>query len=227
MAQVAPSLLSADFANLGTAIRSMENAGARVLHIDVMDGHFVPNLAIGVPVLKSIRKVTDLNLDVHLMISNPDYLLDPFLDAGADALTVHYEASVHLDKILDTIKRRGIKAGVALNPHTPIFLLEEILLKCDQILIMSVNPGFGGQQFISTSVEKVRKLKAFIDSKSAEAKIVIDGGVDQDNVTDLARAGGDVLVAGSAIFQSDDPVSTFKRMSEFAGDVAMKVKTEV
>lgn len=227
MAEIAPSLLSADFVHLGKAIRLMEDAGARTLHIDVMDGHFVPNLAIGLPVLKSVRRFTDLVLDVHLMISNPDSMVDPFIAAGADAITVHYEAAVHLDRILDSIKAKGVKTGVALNPHTPVSLLEEILPECDLVLIMSVNPGFGGQQFISTSVEKVRKLKTFAGARGADVKIVIDGGVEPNNVADLTRSGGDVLVAGSAIFHSEDPVSTFKQMTELADDAAMKVKTEV
>ena len=164
MALVAPSILSADFLHLADDVRAMEEAGAQMLHVDVMDGHFVPNLSIGIPVIKELRRNTDLLLDVHLMISNPDEMAEQYIEAGADYLSVHYEVANHLDRLMEGIREDGVRPGVVLNPHTPVSVLEEILPKCDYVLIMSVNPGFGGQKFIATSFEKVRKLKALIIS---------------------------------------------------------------
>ncbi|HXK62615.1 MAG TPA: ribulose-phosphate 3-epimerase, partial [Acidobacteriota bacterium] len=177
MPLIAPSLLSANFANLLPDIREMEEGGARVLHVDVMDGHFVPNITVGIPVLQAIRKVTKLELDVHLMISNPDQMADAFARAGADWVTVHYESAIHLNRILTGLREQGVKPGVALNPHTPVAALEEVLFLCHHVLIMSVNPGFGGQKFISTSFEKVRKLVNLIRSQGLQVKVEIDGGI--------------------------------------------------
>lgn len=215
-ARVAPSLLSADFAHLARDIKAMEDAGAEILHIDVMDGHFVPNLTIGLPVLEAIRKETRLQLDVHLMISNPDERAFDYARAGADWVTVHIEAVRHLHRVLEEIRKNGARAGVALNPHSPIGLLEEILPCCDLVLIMSVNPGFSGQRLIPTSFAKIGVLRKLMEAKSVEATVEIDGGIDLENVADAVRAGAEILVSGSALFETADPASTYRRMSAAA-----------
>jgi ribulose-phosphate 3-epimerase len=223
MPEVAPSMLAADFANLAHDIGVVKNAGARILHVDVMDGHFVPNISIGVPVVRSLRRATDLLLDVHLMISNPEDMVDAFIDAGADYLTVHYEATNNLDQLVTRIRSKGVKAGVVLNPHTPVPLLEEVLHRCDLVLIMSVNPGFGGQEFISTSFEKVRKLRELIAAQHLNVQIEIDGGIYQHNAAEAVRSGVDILVAGSAIFGSNDPAAAFRSMQNIADQAGGEV----
>lgn len=214
--RIAPSILAADFANLERDITLVERAGAQLLHVDVMDGHFVPNLTIGPPVVRAVRRVTALPLDVHLMVSDPEAMIDDFLDAGADYLSVHYEASRHLDLMLTKIRSRGVRAGVVLNPHTPVGVLDEILRKSDFVLLMSVNPGFGGQEFISTSFEKVRKLRDLIRSQDIQVEIEIDGGIDLSNVADAVQAGVDIVVAGTAVFGTKDPAVSFRQMQDTA-----------
>ena len=216
MARVAPSLLSANFISLGEDIDAMEVAGAKLLHLDVMDGNFVPNLSIGPPVIKAIRKHTKLILDVHLMISNPEALIETFVEAGADYLSIHYETVRHLDRLIDQIREGGVQPGVVVNPHTPVSLLEEILPKCHHVLVMSVNPGFGGQDFIASSLEKVRKLRFLIEERGLDVKIEIDGGVGLENTEEAVRSGVNIVVAGSAIFGSPSPVETFRRMQQLA-----------
>ena len=218
MPWIAPSLLSADFLDLGGSVREMEQAGCRILHLDVMDGHFVPNLSFGLPVIEAVRKQSDLILDVHLMISNPEDMADAFIDAGADYLSVQYETVLHLDRLMDRIREKGAKPGVALNPHTPVGVLEEILPKCHHVMIMSVNPGFSGQRFIATSFDKMRKLKAMADRDNLRVKIEIDGGIKPANTQDAVRAGAEILVAGSAIFGTPSPSETFRRMQTLADE---------
>ncbi|MDU4961441.1 MAG: ribulose-phosphate 3-epimerase [Sporomusaceae bacterium] len=202
--QIAPSILSADFSRLEQEIAKVEAAGADILHIDVMDGHFVPNLTFGAPVVKAIRRVSRLPFDVHLMVDRPqDYVL-AFADAGADILTVHAEAAPHLHRLIQSIKEQGMKAGVAVNPATPLCALEEILDSIDLILIMSVNPGFGGQQFIPAALDKICRLKAMLRQRHATALIEVDGGVTPVNAAELQAAGADILVAGSAIYGAAD-----------------------
>jgi ribulose-phosphate 3-epimerase len=203
--QIAPSILSADFATLGEAIRTVERGGADIIHCDVMDGHFVPNLTIGVPVIKSIRKVTSLPLDTHLMIENPDQYVEAFADAGANMISVHPEAAIHLHRTVALIRKTGASPGVVLNPATPIGVLDEILPYVDYVLIMSVNPGFGGQKFIERSVEKVARLRATILERGLDVRIEIDGGIGIENVGEVVRAGAEMLVAGSSIFGEPDP----------------------
>ncbi|MGA1846056.1 ribulose-phosphate 3-epimerase [Deferribacter abyssi] len=204
MMLVAPSILSADFSRLGDEVRAVEMAGADWIHIDVMDGHFVPNITIGPVVIKSLRKVTKLPFDVHLMISEPEKYVEEFVKAGADILTVHIEASIHLHRLITQIKDLGVKAGVSINPATPLSMLEEILPFVDLVLIMSVNPGFGGQQFIKTSLDKIRRLKKMILKLENDIFIEVDGGVNGDNAASLKEAGCDVVVAGSYVFNSND-----------------------
>ena len=216
MPWIAPSLLSADFLDLGGSVREMEQAGCRILHLDVMDGHFVPNLSFGLPVIEAVRKQTDLILDVHLMISNPEDMTDAFIDAGADYVSVQYETVLHLDRLMDRIREKGAKPGVALNPHTPVGVLEEILPKCHHVMIMSVNPGFSGQRFIATSFDKMRKLKAMAARDKLGVKIEIDGGIKPANTQDAVRAGAEIMVAGSAIFGTPSPGETFRRMQNLA-----------
>lgn len=218
MPWIAPSLLSADFLDLGGSVREMERAGCRILHLDVMDGHFVPNLSFGLPVIEAVRKQTDLVLDVHLMISNPEDMADAFIDAGADYLSVQYETVLHLDRLMDRIREKGAKPGVALNPHTPVGVLEEILPKCHHVMIMSVNPGFSGQRFIATSFDKMRKLREMAARDNLRVKIEIDGGIKPANTQDAVRAGAEILVAGSAIFGTPSPSETFRRMQTLADE---------
>jgi ribulose-phosphate 3-epimerase len=205
---IAPSILAADFARLAEEVAAVERGGADFLHIDVMDGHFVPNLTIGPPIVAAIRKVTKLPLDVHLMITNVDDFVAEFADAGADYLTVHVEACPHLHRTVQSIKERGVKAGVTLNPATSLSTIEEILPDVDLVLIMSVNPGFGGQTFITSSLRKISSARAMIDRIGSHALLEVDGGVKIDNAAQVVAAGADLLVAGSAIFSSRDYATT-------------------
>lgn len=198
--KLAPSILSADFANLERDIRAVEKEGVTMLHIDVMDGHFVPNITIGPAVLKAIRNVTDLELDVHLMITDPGRHIEDFISAGADILTIHCETDPHLNKTLSQIKESGVKAGVSLNPGTPLVMLEEIAELLDLLLIMSVNPGFGGQKFIESSLQKIKKASSMKKEKQLQFLIEVDGGIKPQNAKQVIQAGADILVAGSAVF---------------------------
>ena len=204
MFEIAPSILSADFTRLADAIATVRSGGATILHVDVMDGHFVPNITIGLPVVKSIRKATDMTIDTHLMISEPGRYAVEFVKAGADMVSVHVEADVHLHRTLTAIRDAGANAGVAINPATPIESLSEALPYADFILLMSVNPGFGGQKFIPTMVDKLRRLRQMIDSRGLEVRIEIDGGVDEGNIAEIADAGAEIMVAGSAVFGTSD-----------------------
>jgi ribulose-phosphate 3-epimerase len=214
MARIAPSILSANFLKLGEEIKAAEIAGADMLHIDIMDGHFVPNITIGPAIVESIHKITSLPLDVHLMIEEPDKYLRDFIRAGADYLTVHYEASVHLHRTVQWIKENGAKAGVSLNPATPVWSLEHILQDADIALLMSVNPGFGGQGFIPQIIDKIKILRNILNEKKLSTLIEVDGGVKLDNVADIISAGADILVMGSAFFNSKDYGTTIKQFRE-------------
>ncbi len=210
---LAPSLLSADFAHLADAVTMVAESGADIIHLDVMDGHYVPNITFGPVLVKAVRKTTMLPLDVHLMIQTPDEYIDAFAQAGADGLSVHLETCNHLDRTIQVIKSHKIKAGVALNPSTPICLLDEILHELDFILVMSVNPGFGGQKFIPSTLAKISKLKSMITARSLQILISVDGGVGHDNAAELILAGTDILIAGNSVFGAADPrasVRTFK-----------------
>lgn len=200
MVKLAPSILSADFARLADEIRAAEEGGGSVMHLDVMDGHFVPNLTIGPPVVASVRKVTELPLDCHLMIEDPDKFIPVFRDAGADWISVHQETCIHLDRTIDLIKSLGCQAGVVINPATPVETLSEILPCVDYVLVMSVNPGFGGQKFIRNSLKKIAKLASIREQRGLNFNIEIDGGVALDTVGDIVRAGAEILVAGNAVF---------------------------
>lgn len=205
---VSPSLLASDFANLQREVEMINQTEADWFHVDVMDGNFVPNISFGLPSVKAVAKHAKKPLDVHLMIENPDKYINAFKDAGADYLTVHYEACTHLHRTIQAIRAAGMKPGVALNPHTPVSVLEEVIQDLDLVLIMSVNPGFGGQKFIEAAVDKTRKLKALITEKSANTLIEIDGGVNTDTGARLVEAGADALVAGSFVFKSESPAAT-------------------
>jgi ribulose-phosphate 3-epimerase len=218
MAQIVPSILSADFARLADEIGRVERAGVELLHVDIMDGHFVPNLTMGPPVVASIRKVTKLKLDLHLMIEDPDTYAPMFIEAGADLISVHQEACRHLDRTLRLIRSEGARPGVVLNPATPIGALEDVLDLVDHVLIMSVNPGFGGQEFIPHSLDKIRKLAAIRREQRLNFAIEIDGGVSTKNVEIIVQAGCDWLVAGSAVFHSADPGATVKEMQHLAAE---------
>ena len=214
MAKIAPSILSADFLRLGEEIKAAEAAGADLLHIDIMDGHFVPNLTIGPSIVESIRKITSLPLDVHLMIEDPDKYLMDFIKAGADYLTVHYEALLHLHRTVHWIKENGIKAGVSLNPATPVWSLEDILADTDMILLMSVNPGFGGQEFIPQTKEKIRTLKKLITEKGLRTLIEVDGGIKISNALEVISAGADILVMGSGFFSAHEYGTIVRQFKE-------------
>ncbi len=204
--KIAPSLLSADFSNLERDIKMLEEGGAHLLHLDVMDGHFVPNITFGPFVVKAINNVANIPLDVHLMIENPGDYIDAFIDAGAAYLTVHVEATPHVHRVLQKIKARGVKAGVSLNPHTPLSSIEEILDDIDLILIMSVNPGFGGQSFIPNTLDKLKRLKELLVEKNAtHIEVEVDGGIKLDNIKEVADAGCDIFVSGSGIFKVENP----------------------
>jgi len=218
MAKIAPSILSANFLKLGEEIKAAEEAGADMLHVDIMDGHFVPNITIGPFIVASIRKITSLPLDVHLMIEEPDTYLRDFIKAGADYITVHLEASVHLHRTIQWIKEGGVKAGVSLNPATPVWSLEDILPDINLALLMSVNPGFGGQEFIPQVIEKIRTLKSFIYEKGLSTLVEVDGGINLDNAKNVASAGADILVMGSAFFNSKDYKEIMKRVKERLAD---------
>ncbi|MBM3785308.1 MAG: ribulose-phosphate 3-epimerase [Acidobacteria bacterium] len=216
MVEILPSLLSADFARLGQQIAQVESAGASMLHVDVMDGHFVPNLTMGTPVVQSIRKITKNHLDVHLMITNPDAFVPVFIEAGADSVSVHQEVCPHLDRTLKLIQSGGAKAGVVLNPSTPVSTLTEVLDVVDFVLIMSVNPGFGGQKFLPNSLQKIRQLAEMRDRRNLNFPIEIDGGVGASNLVDIVRAGAEWLVAGNSIFGAPDPGAAFSALRQTA-----------
>lgn len=205
MFEIAPSILSADFTRLADEIGAVKKGGAKVLHVDVMDGHFVPNITIGLPVVKSIRKATDMTIDAHLMITEPGRYASEFVKAGADMVSVHVEADDHLHRTLASIRAEGGKAGVAINPATPLSALEEALPYADFILLMSVNPGFGGQKFIPTMTDKLRNLRRMIDGRGLQIDIEIDGGIDEGNIAEITAAGANIVVAGSAVFGGGDP----------------------
>lgn len=207
---IAPSILSADFSNLEKDIELVNNSAADWFHLDVMDGVFVPNISFGIPVIKAIKKTAKKPLDVHLMIINPDNYITSFKEVGADILTVHYEACTHLHRTIQAIKQNKMQAGVAINPHTPVSLLTDIINDIDLVCLMSVNPGFGGQKFIPNSIGKIKELKQLISSKKATAKVEVDGGVGKENIKEILQAGADVLVAGNSVFSSSDPSETIK-----------------
>lgn len=218
MVRIAPSILSADFMRLGDEIKAAEAAGADMLHLDIMDGHFVPNITIGPGVVEAVRKVTSLPLDVHLMIENPDKFVGDFVKAGADYITVHAEASVHMHRTVQLIKENGVKAGVSINPATPLWSLDDILADLDMALLMSVNPGFGGQAFIPFVLDKVKALKGIIKEKGLNVLIEVDGGVKPDNAKEVASAGADILVMGSAFFNSEDYGVLMKKLRGLLGE---------
>lgn len=212
MKKIAPSILSADFSRLGEEIKAVEAAGADYIHVDVMDGHFVPNITIGPLVVDAVRKITKLPLDVHLMIENPDRYIPDFAAAGADIIVVHAEASIHLHRSIQLIKSLGKRAGVSLNPATPLNFLEYVLADLDLVLLMTVNPGFGGQSFIEEAIPKIKALRAMLDKRGLEAELEVDGGVKIDNIARISHAGADVFVAGSAVFGSSDYAATIKAL---------------
>ncbi|BCZ48078.1 ribulose-phosphate 3-epimerase [Clostridium gelidum] len=200
MVKIAPSILSADFSKLGEDIERIDKGGADFIHIDVMDGSFVPNISLGLPVIKSIRNRTDKPFDIHLMINNPSKYIDDFIIAGADIITVHYEADQHIDRTINYIKSKGIKAAISLNPGTPTSVLKDLIVNLDMVLIMSVNPGYGGQKFIPYCLDKIREIKEFSNKVNPSLLIEVDGGVDKTNVKEIIEAGANVIVAGSAVF---------------------------
>lgn len=212
---IAPSILSADFANLQSEIEMINRSEADWFHVDVMDGVFVPNISFGFPVIKAIKKYTKKPLDVHLMIVKPENYIQQFKEAGADSLSIHFEASVHLHRSIQLIKQAGMKVGVAINPHTPVIMLEPVIGEIDLVCLMSVNPGFGGQKFIEQTYARVSELKEMIVRNKANVKIEIDGGVDLENASKLIKIGADVLVAGNTVFSSKDPVATIAKLKSF------------
>lgn len=221
MKKIAPSILSADFSILGEEVRAIEGGGADYVHIDVMDGHFVPNITIGPLVVEAVRKITRLPLDVHLMIENPDAYVPAFADAGADIIVVHAEASTHLHRTIQLIRSFGKKAGVALNPATSLHHLEYVIDGLDLVLLMTVNPGFGGQSFIEACIPKIQQLRGMLDKRGLETELEVDGGVKTDNIERISHAGADVFVAGSAVFCSNDYAATIAELKRRAKETAL------
>jgi ribulose-phosphate 3-epimerase len=221
--QIAPSILSADFAALGDAIAAAERGGADLIHVDVMDGHFVPNITIGPPVVKSLKRIAKVPLDVHLMIEEPDRYIEAFAEAGASMMSVHLEVLPHLHRTVQAIKALGVKAGVVINPATPVASLSEIAGDVDYVLVMSVNPGFGGQTFIPRSESKVREVRALLDRAGNAAPVEIDGGIDQHNVSRVVAAGASIIVAGSAIFHTPDPERATRELKAAAAGATTTV----
>jgi ribulose-phosphate 3-epimerase len=215
--EIAPSILAANFACLGDGIHAVERGGAAMLHVDVMDGHFVPNISIGIPVVESLRKATRLPLDVHLMIENPELYIKEFAEAGANMISVHEEATPHLNRALHMIKEHGCQPGAVINPGTPVATLSEVLDIVDHVLVMSVNPGFGGQKFIPSALGKIRELKRIRESYNHSFRIEVDGGVGPENVAELVRAGAEILVAGTSIFHTPDAAEAVRTMKQMAG----------
>lgn len=211
---IAPSILSADFSRLGEEIQAVERGGATILHVDVMDGHFVPNLTVGLPVVKSLARATQLPIDAHLMIAEPGRYAQQFVEAGAKMVSVHVEADAHLHRTLTSIRSAGAAAGVVINPATPVESLSEALPYADYVLVMSVNPGFGGQRFIETSLDKVRRLRRLIQERGLTTRIEIDGGVDLNNIAAVVSAGAEIIVAGSAVFSTNDPEAAVRNLRE-------------
>lgn len=214
MIKVAPSILSADFSSLEEEVKRVEQGGADLLHIDVMDGHFVPNITLGPPVITCLRERTNLPFDVHLMIEEPEKYADDFIRAGADIITVHVESTVHLHRLVTYIKSQGVKPGVALNPSTPLDTIKYILDDIDLVLIMSVNPGFGGQKFIPRMLDKISELKSIVSQNKSEILIEVDGGINEDNASKIINAGADILVAGSAIYKSQNPENVIRKLKK-------------
>src|SRR5580692_1513372 len=214
--EIAPSILASNFAKLGDEISKVEQGGADVVHVDVMDGHFVPNLSIGIPVVESLRKATRLPLDVHLMIDQPEKYIEDFVRAGAGRVLVHQEATAHLDRALAMIRDAGAQAGAAINPATPVVMLTDVLDKVDTVLVMSVNPGFGGQKFIPNAFEKIRQLNQMRSRYNATFRIEVDGGVELENTAALAQAGANTFVAGTSIFQTADPAAATRQLKKLA-----------
>jgi ribulose-phosphate 3-epimerase len=210
--KIAPSILSADFSRLGEHIKELEKCGADMIHIDVMDGMFVPNISFGIPIIKSIRKLTKLPFDVHLMIEEPSRFIEDFASAGADIITVHYETDRHIDRTINYIKSFGVKAGVALNPATPVDCIKHLISNLDMVLIMSVNPGFGGQKYIEYCSGKIKEVKALADKYNKDIMIQVDGGIDVSNIKEVVSSGANVIVAGSAVFKNDEINNNIKAL---------------
>ncbi|MGG7163654.1 ribulose-phosphate 3-epimerase [Clostridium ihumii] len=214
MIKISPSILSADFANLGRDVEKLEQCGADMVHIDVMDGMFVPNISFGLPVIKAIRKYTTIPFDVHLMIEEPSRYIKEFADAGADIITIHAEADRHLDRTINYIKSFGVKAAVALNPATPVEAIKHLIPNLDMVLIMSVNPGFGGQKYINYSADKIKEVKELSDKFNRNLMIQVDGGVSKDNIEEIVKSGANVIVAGSSVFKNGEIEKNIKSLKE-------------
>ncbi|MBZ9624350.1 ribulose-phosphate 3-epimerase [Clostridium sp. FP2] len=212
MIKISPSILSADFSRLGEHIKQLDAYGADMIHIDVMDGMFVPNISFGIPIIKSVRKLTKLTFDVHLMIEEPSRYVEDFAKAGADIITVHYEADRHIDRTINYIKSFGVKAGIALNPATPVDCIKDLISNLDMVLIMSVNPGFGGQKYIKYCSDKIKEVRALSDKYNKDLMIQVDGGIDKVNISEVVRSGANVIVAGSAIFKNDEIEKNIKKL---------------